>query len=385
VKIVICCKSFSSGGGAQTWLGNMTEALLADGHSVKILAAAGKGSMDGVELQRLSIPPVPKTLRDLAFAKACKKALSGERADVVFGEHKAWGADVIMPGGGVHRFYIQQTVRSYPFAFQRAANSLTRRLSPKELLNHHIEKKLYGAPGPACIITNSKMIKRHVLEEYPHLEGRVEAVYNAVDCERFHPELRTRHREEVRRELGIPSNALVGVFVAMDWRRKGLHTIIRALSILKDRDDLPPVYAIVVGKGKVWRAAPFAWINEVLDRLRFVGYSKPDRYYGASDMVLLPSFFDPCANVTTEGLAVGLPVITSKWNGGYELISPGENGFYVDDPADAGKMAAFIEHFADEEARDRAADSAREEALKHKMGDMYSRVKQILVDVGAES
>lgn len=382
MRIVICCKSFSSGGGAQTWLGNMTEALLADGHSVKILAAAGQGSMDGVEVERLSVPPVPKTFRDLAFAKTCRKALSNVEADVVFGEHKAWGADVIMPGGGVHRFYIQQTVRSYPFAFQRALSSVTRRLSPKELLNHHIEKKLYGPPGPECIITNSKLIKRHVLEEYPHLEGHVEAVYNAVDCERFHPDLRTLHRREVREELDIPSDALVGVFVAMDWRRKGLHTIIRALSILKDRNTVPPVYAIVVGKGKVWRAAPFAKMKGVLDRLRFVGYTKPDRYYGTSDMVLLPSFFDPCANVTTEGLAVGLPVITSKWNGGYELVTPGENGFYAKDPADAAKMAEFIQYFADEEAREKAAESARREALKHKMKDMYRRVKNILVEVG---
>ena len=360
----------------------MTQALIADGHSVKILAAKGQGSMDGAMVERLSVPPVPKTFRDLAFAKTCRKALLDEQADVVFGEHKAWGADVIMPGGGVHRFYIQQTVRSYPFGFQRALGSVTSRCSPKELLNYRIEKELYGPPGPSCIITNSKMIKRHVLEEYPHLEGRVEAVYNAVDCERFHPDLCSRYREEVRRELNIPSDALVGVFVAMDWRRKGLHTIIRALSILKDKESMPPVYAIVVGKGKVWRAAPFAKMKGVLDRLRFVGYSTPDRYYGASDMVLLPSFYDPCANVTTEGLAVGLPVITSKWNGGYELITPGENGFYVQDPADAGKMAAFIEHFADEEAREKAAESARQEALKHKMEDMYSRVKDILVDVG---
>jgi len=379
MKVAISCKYFSPRGGAQTFLFNLARSLLADGHRVKVLALEFEGEQEGVQVSQLPIPPVPKTFRDLAYARASRKALAAEDADVTFGEQKSWGADVVRPGGGVHPEYMKQSIRSYPSAMQRRVKSVTRWASLKERLNHYIEKQLYLPPGPRCVIANSEMVRVHLLKYYPHLAGRVELVYNGADCDRFSPELRRSHRQQVREELGIPQDALVGVFVSFDWRRKGLSTLIRALSVLKRRALPAPVYSIVVGKGKRLRAELFARGLEVADRLRFVGARAPDRYYGASDLLLLPSYFDPCANVTLEGLACGLPAITTVHNGAHELLSPPHDGLVMSDPSDAAQMAEFIEYFQDEGRLSRASKAARALALGHTVAHMYRGIKAVLV------
>ena len=42
--------------------------------------------------------------------------------------------------------------------------------------------------------------------------------------------------------------------------------------------------------------------------------------YAAADVFLLPTLYDPFANVTLEALAAGLPVITSAQNGASEIM-----------------------------------------------------------------
>ena len=378
MKVVISCKYFSPRGGAQTFLFNLATSLVADGHSVKVLALESEKEIRGVQVEPLDTLPVPKTFRDLAYARASRRALAEEEADVTFGEQKSWGADVVRPGGGVHLEYMKQTVKSYPSSFVRAVKSVTRRWKTKELINHYIEKKLYAVPGPKAVIANSQLVREHLLKHYPQLEDRVELVYNGVDCERFSPKLREEHRFEVREELDIPQDALVGVFVSFDWRRKGLATVIRALSVLKDRETGPQVYCIVVGKGKQVRTELYAKRRGVGDRLRFAGVTEPDRYYGASDLLLLPTFFDPCANVTFEGLACGLPVVTTVFNGAYEVLHPGVDGFYMDDAADEKQMAEFIEYFTGETYLERASTAARGLALQYTVERMYKETRQIL-------
>jgi len=384
MKVTISCKYFSPRGGAQTFLFNLAKCLLADGHSVRVLALEFEAETEGIEVSPIAIPPVPKTLRDLAYARASKKALAADDADVSFGEQKSWGADVVRPGGGVHPEYMKQTLRSYPSPIVRMLKSMTRPHSPKEMLNHYIERQLYNPPGPRCVIANSRMVRQHLLKHYPHLQGRIELIYNGADCQRFSPELKGIHRERVREELNIPRDALVGVFASYDWRRKGLTTLIKALATLKHNSTPVPVYAIIVGKGKRTRAELLARSLEVADRLRFVGVGAPDRYYGASDLLLLPSFFDPCANVTLEGLACGLPVITTVHNGAHELLTQGREGFAMKDPADADEMVKFIEQFFDPTRLCAASEAARQLALRHTMQDMYGQIRDVLVRV-AES
>jgi UDP-glucose:(heptosyl)LPS alpha-1,3-glucosyltransferase len=382
MKITILCKYFSPRGGAQTFLLGFVRELLADGHRVRVAAMEAHGGMEGAEVRLIRVPPVGRTLRDLLFARASSRFAGADDADLIFGEQKTWGADVVRPGGGVHAEYMARIADSFPPGPLRPLRVLGKRTSPKERLNLVIERTLYLRRTPRCVIANSDMVRRELLAHYPHLAGRVEVVYNGVDCERFSPELR-RHRAPVRARLGLPADAPVGVFVSHDLRRKGLPAVMGALSILQRKRGAPEVYVVVVGPAAAWARRLAARLG-VEGRLRFVGARDPAPYYGAADLCVLPSHYDPCANVTMEGLACGLPAVSSMQNGAYELLTPGVDGFYVREPGDTAALAGFLEWFSDRGRLERGGQAARRLALRHTFRGQYERIMQVLERVRTE-
>jgi len=385
MKVTICCKQFAQAGGAESFLLNFAEHLVADGHAVKVITPHADATAPGIEIVRLAAPRTPRSLADLFLARASMKALADDDADVTFSDQKCWGAQVVRPGGGVQREYVRQREKSYRGAVRRMLNKAARGLSPRERLRIYIDDKLYGLSGLKCIIANSDMVRRELVRHYPHLAGRIKVVYNGADPKRFTPELRQTHREPVRRQLAIPAESLVGVFVGHDWRRKGLFTFIEALGILARKPRMKPVYGIVVGKGSRAEAESFARKKGAAELLRFVGPTAPDRYYGASDLLVLPSYYDPCANVTFEALACGLPAITSVFNGAFELLTPGLSGFYMSDASDSAQLAGYIEHFADPAALAAGAEAARDLALEHTLSRVYEDIISALAAVAEQN
>jgi UDP-glucose:(heptosyl)LPS alpha-1,3-glucosyltransferase len=385
MKVTICCKQFAQGGGAESFLVNFVDRLLEDGHQVKVITPHADAAARRLEVARLAVSRAPRSLADLLLARASKKALAADDADVTFSDQKCWGAQVVRLGGGVQREYVKQREKSYRWPLRCALNKVVRRLSLRERLRSYIDDKLYEAPGPQCVIANSDMVRREIARYYPHVAGRVKVVYNGADPKRFTPMLRQTHREAVRRQLAIPAEALVGVFVGHDWRRKGLSTFIEALAILARKPQMGPVCGIVVGKGAKGEAESFARRKGAAHLLRFVGPTAPDRYYGASDLLVLPSYYDPCANVTLEALACGLPVITSVFNGAFELLTAGVNGFYVSDASDSAQLAGFIEHFADPAALAAGSEAARALALEHTLTRMYGEIVSTLAAIAEQS
>ena len=58
------------------------------------------------------------------------------------------------------------------------------------------------------------------------------------------------------------------------------------------------------------------------------------RAYAAADVLILPTFYEPCANVVLEAMAAGVPVVASRVEGVPEAIEHGRNGLLVQ-PGDA--------------------------------------------------
>jgi len=80
---------------------------------------------------------------------------------------------------------------------------------------------------------------------------------------------------------------------------------------------------------------------------------------------LLPTLYDPFANVTLEALAAGLPVITSAQNGASEIIEDEENGFILPRANDVKRIVALLETLALPENRAAFYQPAQALAQKH--------------------
>lgn len=191
------------------------------------------------------------------------------------------------------------------------------------------------------------------------------ALYNGVDTEQFHP----RDKLACRRTLGLPEDQKMILFVGSMIKRKGIDTLLKALShhAVADRS----VQLVLAGEGpRMDEMKALAAAEGLADRVRFLGKVGRDEVHlwmSAADMLVLPSHSEGRPNVVLEGMASGLPVVATGVNGTVELISDGKDGLLFE-PGDVAGLAARLDRVLrqPELARDlagRAVEKIRELGL----------------------
>ena len=76
----------------------------------------------------------------------------------------------------------------------------------------------------------------------------------------------------------------------------------------------------------------------------------PRSQYAAADFFVLPTRHDPCSLVVLEALAMGLPVISTRFNGACEIMTDGVHGFVLHDPKDVDALANAMRKMLDPDA-----------------------------------
>jgi len=175
-------------------------------------------------------------------------------------------------------------------------------------------------------------------------EDRAVLLGNGVDRGLFHP----IDRREARRELGLPEDGRLLVYVGRLEEAKGLRELARAFEALQEgRGDGEKIHLALVGEGSL--GAELAALAERVNassggRVVLVG-GKPlpevARYIGASDLLVLPSYNEGTPNVVLESLASGTPVVATSVGGIPDVVTHGETGILVP-PRDADALAAGI-------------------------------------------
>ena len=189
------------------------------------------------------------------------------------------------------------------------------------------------------IITQSRLDSRLLGEYYGVPEEKIRRVYNGVDTSVFCPDAK-RYRSEIRESLGVDDDRPMLVFASMDFRRKGLTSLLRVVAQLKNRETC----LLVLGKDD---ERPFRKLAQQLgieNRVLFAGRKQQiERYYGAGDLFVLPTIYEPFPNVNLEAMACGVPVLTTETAGGADLVEHGRLGYLVSGPDAISEMVEMID------------------------------------------
>ena len=209
-------------------------------------------------------------------------------------------------------------------------------------------------------------------------------VPNGVDLQRFDPSARSLYSDSIRQALGLVPEDRVLLFVASDYWRKGLDRVIAALQLLVEQGQ--QVRLVVAGADR--RQAMFEQLCErahLRQRVLFVGPTdQPERLYGAADLLVLPTRYDPFANVSIEALGCGLPVVTTASNGAAESLADTAALALVEDSAAAGVLAAVITEMLEPGRWQERSREARAVALRFAEGLAVERWEHLLERVSAE-
>ncbi|MGH7833604.1 MAG: glycosyltransferase, partial [Candidatus Binatia bacterium] len=326
MKIAVVRPFFTSKkGGAERYTIELAKALISEGHSVHLFAwqwdkTERRDQLEEDKLRRIHVPMArkPSWLRVLTFHWNLRARLKSEEYDVVLGMTPFAPQVIYWLGDGLYRVWTRVAWRPAPL---RWLMCLKRAVM---LANLWLERRTLSG-GAEHFIANSELVKRQAVAAYQVPPDRISVVYPGVDLKRFRPEVRDRWRSEVRRELGIDERAVLLLFVSNNFGRKGLALLLGALRRVASRQ--PNVRLLVAGSGRIRLFRALARWRGVSDRVIFAGATTTiERFYGAADLFVLPTRYDPFAAVCLEAMACGIPVITSSMNGAAEIIDQAKNG-----------------------------------------------------------
>ncbi len=380
IRFAVGFRDFSKKkGGAERYLVDLCTRMAAEGHEVHVYAEHQDEENPGICFHSVKTIPFPKSLRLLSFAIKATKEMSDGDYDIVFGVGNTLKADILQPHGGVHWAWFWRSLRAYENPLLWTIKFLGRVFSPKQWVSGWVEDAPYRAKRLRAIIAISDMVKQDMIRRYRIPEERIQVIYNGVDIERFHPRNR-RFREEIRRKHGI-GDELVVLFVSNNFRMKGLAFLIKALAEIK-KENSRPLKLLVLGRDRQDSYSRLARDRGVFDEVIFAGSTRePEKYYGASDLLVHPTFYDACSLTVIEALASGLPVITTDCNGASGLLRHGEEGWIIHDPRDIEELRTAIRYFFEERHRERASVWSREKAEAHSERVNFNQITATFTEV----
>jgi glycosyltransferase involved in cell wall biosynthesis len=205
-------------------------------------------------------------------------------------------------------------------------------------------------------IAVSEAVARSRLAEGRFSPARLVTIRNGID-DTLRPV--AGDRAEVRRELGVPDDAVLCLTVGNLSPQKDHENLIRAAAAVSDL--VPPVYFAVAGGGPILQhLSDHAAELGVGDRVSFLG-SRDDvpRLLRGSDLFVLSSAWEGLPITVLEAMAAGVPCVSTAVGGVPEVIRDGVNGYVVpprDHEALADKIALLSR---DAGRRSRLAAAAR--------------------------
>jgi UDP-glucose:(heptosyl)LPS alpha-1,3-glucosyltransferase len=380
MDIALCYESvLPSRGGAETYIGDLARRLARDGHAVHLYASRWDAAAlpPATHYHRLDVPTGPRFLRPWRFGAACERALARHAHDATLSFDKTWGQDVLYPQGGLHAASAHHNLLKYPDAISRRLAEIGKWLDPASWSFARLERKQYlGAKRP-LIVVNSRMVQRHFEQFYGIAPERIRVVHSAVDPLRFAADDRLKRRHDERERWGVSPDSVVGLFVAMNYRLKGLTPLLNAFALVRENN----ARLVVVGHPNTARYQRLAKSLGIGDRVSFLGHrDDPKDCYFAADYLVHPTFYDPCSLVALEALACGLPVITSRFNGASELLSPPTDGVVIDNPHDAPSLAAAMKRMLDRGYLRDAGAAARQAAARWTFEHHYRALLDVVVE-----
>lgn len=331
-RVLILKSNLATRGGVEKYTYRIAQAFMKNNCDVTVLTTGKiptsyRNRIDAIslgELSRLSI-------RNLyLFDRWCKEWIQDHPSDIIFGMDRNAFQTHYRAGNGVHAAYLKRRslevslLKRISFYF----NPLHRRLLK-------IEKLAYEHEDLRCLFTNSDMVRKEILEHYNTDSRKVVTVHNGVEWQELQKDFDVWIASKRLQDQGATPPPYHFLFIGNGYQRKGLHHLLYGLSSLKGEKWI----LTVAGKDKNRRYfVDLARQLSIDDKIHFVGQTANVRhFYQAADALVIPSLYDPFANVTVEALAMGLFVISSKNNGGHEVLTE-DNGTIIEDLNDPSNM-----------------------------------------------
>ncbi len=377
MKIALAIENFNPfAGGAESYAVELAETLIAKGWETHLYGYSWDGVPKGAVFHRIPKPPklIPPFIRLLHFAYQHRAMVSRKDFDVVLGFGNTIYMSVYQSHGGVHYYSNLRKLDAVTNPIVRVIKRISLFLSPKYHVRGWIESAAFRIKPAPILIAISEMIRDDYTAFFRTDKSDIRIVYNGIDEGKF----RRSHGRGLRKKLGFCDDRVIFLFMAYDFRKKGVKYLIQAAGELRKKVGTDRFGVVIVGREPETKLRLFVKKLELENVVVFPGATKkPAEFYGACDVFVLPTFYDACSLVVFEAMMAELPVITTKWNGAAGIIENGLDGFVLSDPADVDALCSTMEKCLDKEFLSRAAEAAGKKALNYTLRQNHKKMLAI--------
>jgi UDP-glucose:(heptosyl)LPS alpha-1,3-glucosyltransferase len=377
MKIGLVHKRLDLKGGTERDLYRTAEGLRDLGHEIHLFCSEfGVAPPAGTFLHHVPALALGRTARLWSAALWGPRHIRKQRCDIVMGFGRQTEQDVLRSGGGTHRGFLERLGE-----IEGRRRRLWQTVSPYHRGVLALEKRQFALGNFRRIIAVSNQVKRDIMAHYGVPEARIAVLHNGVDQERFHPCVREKWRREIRAQWRIPDDAPAVLFVGSGFLRKGVD---RLLAIW-NRPSLRNAYLLIVGEDASLGHYRALAKSAAADRIVFAGRQEAvEKYYGAADVLALPSLQEAFGNVVLEGLACGLPVIVARAAGAAEVLRGEAACGVVDDPNAPDELAEKITAQLERAAEPRYRTELRRTVANYSWRSHFVKLNDELWEVWSE-
>ena len=195
-----------------------------------------------------------------------------------------------------------------------------------------------------CVITVSYAMKDELIGlGFP--EEKIRVCWNGIDPQKYDPEkISQQDRNKLRKKYGIKDGETMLFFIGRLVTVKGADKLIESMpNFFK---DFPNTKLVLLGIGDMEidiknRIQELGLEDKIILRNEFVSEEERILHYAASDIVILPSLYEPFGIVSTEAMSMAKPVVVgARGTSGFreQIVASGEDqcGVHVNpfDPND---------------------------------------------------
>jgi glycogen synthase len=370
-------------GGLGRHVRKLSEHLVRDGIEVHVLTRGGghlpvEEDRHGVIVHRVAEPPFPK---DLSAFVRWVEAMNGDLREL--------GDELCQR----HEFAL---VHSHDWLVAGAAEPLARTLGVPWLttvhateygrhqgwVQNHPQSHIHAVERAMVrradgVITCSQYMQSHVAEVFAVPRGRITVIPNGIDPRDLEPI--ADDLPALRARFARPEQRLV-LLVGRLVYEKGFHLALDALAPVVKR--LGDVRFVVAGTGiaepelkrQAWRLG----LTRYGTFLGWIGDDMLHSLYRVSEVVIVPSIYEPFGLVALEAMASGCLCVVAD-TGGLREVVPADGTVGLRFPSrDSDALEKVLERvLTDDEAREQVVAEAREHVLQFDWEEVSRRTKSI--------
>jgi glycosyltransferase involved in cell wall biosynthesis len=370
------------GGGMEVVARELAVNMANRGHEVSVFTTAEEGngqseSQNGITIHRY---PTAFTIATSPFSVQMFKQSHRHDLDLV---HVHLAAPSAALTGLVHSRkkhlplvigYSGDLVAGFGSVIRRVCTTAYNRLFHNWLLS---QAEIIISPSESYV-QHSPFLAGH--------RGKVVVIPHGINLDEYQT---ASPKLECRKQLDLPKDAPIILFVGWLLSYKGPDVLLRAMKYVIDKSAHAQV--LFMGTGAERNALEQMAIKlGIEDNVRFLGYIRDSaikaRYYRAADVFTLPSTLtESFGLVNLEAMASGLPIVASDLGGIPDLVKHGENGYLVP-PSNPDALAkAIINILEDHALRERMSKNARERVQRYSWARTTGETEDVYRDIMVRS